>query len=181
MELAGVSLNSTRFLSNEWGPPHSQFTSAPFTGLLLKNGIAISMDGRGAWRDNVFVERLWRSVKYEEVYLRAYETVAEARRLIGRYLNFFNTKRPHSSLGARTPDDAYFNPLTPLPIAALISPRQLGRLSGRATPSLRDDPTAAHYATNRQEIHLTEAKRCSEQPDHLYQTSCLRYVPNRRG
>jgi putative transposase len=96
----------------------SQFTSAPFTGLLLKNGIAISMDGRGAWRDNVFVERLWRSVKYEEVYLRAYETVAEARRLIGRYLNFFNTKRPHSSLGTRTPDDAYFNPLTPLPIAA---------------------------------------------------------------
>jgi putative transposase len=76
------------------------------------------MDGRGAWRDNVFVERLWRSVKYEEVYLRAYETVAEARRLIGRYLNFFNTKRPHSSLGARAPDDAYFNPLTPLPIAA---------------------------------------------------------------
>jgi putative transposase len=96
----------------------SQFTSAPFTGLLLKNGIAISMDGRGAWRDNVFVERLWRSVKYEEVYLRAYETVVEARRLIGRYLNFFNTKRPHSSLGGRTPDDAYFNPLTPLPIAA---------------------------------------------------------------
>jgi putative transposase len=96
----------------------SQFTSAPFTGLLLKNGIAISMDGRGAWRDNVFVERLWRSVKYEEVYLRAYETVVEARRLIGRYLNFFNTKRPHSSLGARTPDDAYFNPLTPLPRAA---------------------------------------------------------------
>ena len=86
----------------------SQFTSAAFTGLLLDNGIAISMDGRGAWRDNVFVERLWRSVKYEEVYLRAYETVTEARRLIGRYLDFFNTKRPHSSLGARTPDQAYF-------------------------------------------------------------------------
>jgi putative transposase len=96
----------------------SQFTSAPFTGLLLKHGITISMDGRGAWRDNVFVERLWRSVKYEEVYLRAYETVAEARRLIGRYLDFFNTKRPHSSLGARTPDLAYFNPLTPAAIAA---------------------------------------------------------------
>jgi putative transposase len=96
----------------------SQFTSAPFIGLLLKNGIAISMDGRGSWRDNVFVERLWRSVKYEEVYLRAYETVAEARRLIGRYLDFFNRKRPHSSLGARTPDYAYFNPLTPLAIAA---------------------------------------------------------------
>ena len=86
----------------------SQFTSAAFTGLLLENGIAISMDGRGSWRDNVFVERLWRSMKYEEVYLRAYETVAVARRLIGRYLDFFNTKRPHSSLGARTPDQAYF-------------------------------------------------------------------------
>jgi putative transposase len=86
----------------------SQFTSAAFTGLLLENGIAISMDGRGSWRDNVFVERLWRSLKYEEVYLRAYETVAEARRLIGRYMDFFNTKRPHSSLGARTPDQAYF-------------------------------------------------------------------------
>jgi putative transposase len=86
----------------------SQFTSAAFTSLLLENGIAISMDGRGAWRDNVFVERLWRSLKYEEVYLRAYETLAEARRLIGRYLDFFNTKRPHSSLGARTPDQAYF-------------------------------------------------------------------------
>jgi putative transposase len=76
------------------------------------------MDGRGSWRDNVFVERLWRSVKYEEVYLRAYETVIEARRLIGRYLEFFNTKRPHSSLGAQTPDKAYFNPLTPVAIAA---------------------------------------------------------------
>lgn len=86
----------------------SQFTSAAFTGLLLANGIAISMDGRGAWRDNVFVERLWRSVKYEEVYLRAYETVAEARLMIGRYLDFFNCKRPHSSLDARTPDHAYF-------------------------------------------------------------------------
>jgi putative transposase len=76
------------------------------------------MDGRGSWRDNVFVERLWRSVKYEEVYLRAYETVAEARRLIGRYLDFFNTKRPHSSLGARTPDHAYFTQLPPLAAAA---------------------------------------------------------------
>ena len=96
----------------------SQFTSAVFTGLLLDNAIAISMDGRGAWRDNVFVERLWRSVKYEEVYLRAYDTVAEARRLIGQYLDFFNSKRPHSSLGARTPDNAYFNLLTPVAVAA---------------------------------------------------------------
>ncbi len=96
----------------------SQFTSTAFTGLLVENGIAISMDGRGSWRDNVFVERLWRSVKYEEVYLRAYETVAEARRLIGRYLDFFNTKRPHSSLGARTPDHAYFAELPTLAAAA---------------------------------------------------------------
>jgi len=90
----------------------SQFTSAAFTGLLLGNAIAISMDGRGAWRDNVFVERLWRSVKYEEVYLRAYDSVGEARVSIGRYLEFYNRKRPHSSLDARTPDQAYFNRLS---------------------------------------------------------------------
>jgi putative transposase len=89
----------------------SQFTSQDFTGLLLDNAIAISMDGRGAWRDNVFVERLWRSVKYEEVYLRAYDSVGEARASIGRYLNFYNRKRPHSSLDARTPDHAYFERL----------------------------------------------------------------------
>jgi len=95
----------------------SQFTSAAFTGLLADNAIAISMDGRGSWRDNVFVERLWRSVKYEEVYLRAYDSVAEARASLGRYLDFYNRKRPHSSLDARTPDQAYFNHL-PLVAAA---------------------------------------------------------------
>jgi putative transposase len=89
----------------------SQFTSAAFTGLLLENAIKISMDGRGSWRDNVFVERLWRSVKYEEVYLRAYDSVAEARSSIGAYLAFFNRKRPHSSLDGRTPDQAYFRGL----------------------------------------------------------------------
>jgi len=89
----------------------SQFTSADFTGLLLKHAIAISMDGKGSWRDNVFVERLWRSIKYEEVYLRAYDSVAEARASIGRYLDFYNRKRPHSSLSARTPDLAYFDHL----------------------------------------------------------------------
>jgi putative transposase len=89
----------------------SQFTSAAFIALLLENAIAISMDGRGAWRDNVFVERLWRSVKYEEVYLRAYDSVGEARASLGRYLGFYNGKRPHSSLDARTPDHAYFNHL----------------------------------------------------------------------
>jgi len=86
----------------------SQFTSDAFTGLLQKHEIQISMDGKGSWRDNVFVERLWRSVKYEEVYLRAYESVAHARASLGRYLEFYNRKRPHSSLGARTPDEAYF-------------------------------------------------------------------------
>jgi len=89
----------------------SQFTSEAFTGLLLNRGIAISMDGKGSWRDNVFVERLWRSVKYEEVYLRAYDTVGEARASIGRYFDFYNRKRPHSSLDRRTPDQAYFEHL----------------------------------------------------------------------
>ena len=89
----------------------SQFTGEAFTGVLTRNAIAISMDGKGAWRDNVFVERLWRSVKYEEVYLRAYDTVAEARASIGRYLSFYNTRRPHSSLDRQTPDQAYFTRL----------------------------------------------------------------------
>jgi putative transposase len=89
----------------------SQFTGAAFTGVLANNGIAISMDGKGAWRDNVFVERLWRSVKYEEVYLRAYDSVSEARASIGRYLDFYNRRRPHSSLDGSTPDQAYFDPL----------------------------------------------------------------------
>jgi putative transposase len=89
----------------------SQFTSHAFTSVLLKAGIAISMDGKGAWRDNVFVERLWRSIKYEEVYLRAYDTVSEARASIGRYLTFYNGRRPHSSLDRQTPDQAYFNRL----------------------------------------------------------------------
>jgi putative transposase len=95
----------------------SQFTGSAFTGVLASNGIAISMDGKGAWRDNVFVERLWRSVKYEEVYLRAYESVSEARNSIGHYLDFYNHRRPHSSLDGRTPDQAYFTSL-PLRLAA---------------------------------------------------------------
>ena len=97
----------------------SQFTSARFAGLLLGNAIAVSMDGRGAWRDNVLparhlagdVERLWRSVKHEEVHLRAYGGVGEARASISRYLAFYNGKRPHSSLDARTPDQACFGHL----------------------------------------------------------------------
>jgi putative transposase len=95
----------------------SQFTGAAFIGVLADNGITISMDGKGAWRDNVFVERLWRSIKYEEVYLRAYESVGEARSSIGRYLDFYNGKRPHQSLDGATPDQAYFTKL-PLRVAA---------------------------------------------------------------
>jgi putative transposase len=87
----------------------SQFTSLEFTGVLIRNTVAISMDGKGAWRDNVFVERIWRSVKYEEVYLKAYDSVSEARSSINRYLDFYNRQRPHSSLDRRTPDEAYFN------------------------------------------------------------------------
>ena len=87
----------------------SQFTSEAFTGVLKDHGVAISMDGKGSWRDNVFVERLWKSVKYEEVYLRAYDSVGAARASLGRYLDFYNCGRPHSSLDRRTPDEAYFD------------------------------------------------------------------------
>ena len=96
----------------------SQFTSLAFTKILKDREIAISMDGRGAWKDNVFVERLWRSIKYEEIYLRAYASVPDAREGIGRYLSFYNAKRPHSSLDRQTPDQAYFNALQPIPLAA---------------------------------------------------------------
>jgi transposase InsO family protein len=89
----------------------AQFTSMAFTSVLHREKIAISMDGRGAWRDNVFVERLWRSVKYEEVYLRAYGSVSDARASLVRYLTFYNGRRPHSSLDRKTPDHVYFNQL----------------------------------------------------------------------
>ena len=89
----------------------SQFTSEAFTGRLKENGIAISMDGKGRWRDNVFVERVWKSIKYEEVYLHAYASVHEARASLGHYLAFYNSIRPHSSLKALTPDQVYFNRL----------------------------------------------------------------------
>ena len=95
----------------------SQFTSQAFTGLLKENGIQISMDGKGAWRDNVFVERLWRSLKYEEVYLHAYDTVSAAKAGLDRYFRFYNNRRPHSSLDRQTPDQFYYESL-PLPMAA---------------------------------------------------------------
>jgi putative transposase len=94
----------------------SQFTGAAFTGVLAAQDIKISMDGKGAWRDNVFVERLWRTVKYEEVYLRAYDSVSEARASLGRYLDLYNRRRPHSSLDDQTPDQAYYRSRNVLPI-----------------------------------------------------------------
>jgi putative transposase len=95
----------------------SQFTSSPFTGLLKQHSIRISMDGKGAWRDNVFVERLWKTVKYEEVYLKAYNSVAEAKASLARYFEFYNRRRPHSSLDRMTPEQFYFRP-QPVPKAA---------------------------------------------------------------
>ncbi len=95
----------------------AQFTSASFTGLLQAHGIQISMDGKGCWRDNIFVERLWRSIKYEEVYLHAYVSVSDAKAGIGRYLAQYNGARPQSSLADQTPDEAYFTPRS-LQIAA---------------------------------------------------------------
>ena len=115
----------------------SQFTSTAFTAVLHREKIAISMDGKGCWRDNVFVERLWRSVKYEEVYLHAYASVPEARAGIGRYITFYNAVRPHSALGGRTPDQVYFT----------------SRFSQR-----HDQPAA---------IHLAKPRACADKPSHL--------------
>lgn len=86
----------------------SQFTSEAFTGVLKEANVDISMDGKGRWMDNVFVERLWRSVKYEEVYLKSYETVAEARAGIDTYLEFYNSERRHQGLNRQTPDQVYW-------------------------------------------------------------------------
>jgi putative transposase len=99
-----------------YGPPQimntdqgSQFTASDFLDVLREQGIAISMDGKGSWRDNVFVERLWKTVKYEHVYLHAYDSVSDARTKIATYLEFYNGRRPHSRIDRRTPDDVYFD------------------------------------------------------------------------
>jgi putative transposase len=110
---------------NKYGTPGifntdqgSQFTSQEFTGLLKESGIRISMDGKGCWRDNVFVERLWRSIKYEEVYLHAYDSVTAAKQGLERYITKYNKTRPHSSLDRMTPDEFYFKNLPAIPKAA---------------------------------------------------------------
>lgn len=122
---AGPCLEALEEAMVRHGPPEimntdqgSQFTSLDFIKTLKEAGIAISMDGKGAWRDNIFVERLWRTIKYEEVYLRAYASVPEARAGIERYLEFYNQRRPHSSLDGRTPDQAYLNQPKPILAAA---------------------------------------------------------------
>jgi putative transposase len=89
----------------------SQFTSEAFTSKLKENNIRISMDGKGSWRDNIFVERLWRTIKYDEVYLKAYRTVTEARKSIGDYVTIYNQRRPHSSLDGIPPDTFYYQHL----------------------------------------------------------------------
>ena len=89
----------------------SQFTGTAFVGAVRAHGISLSMDGKGAWRDNLFVERLWKSVKYEEVYLHAYDSVTEARHGLTRYFTFYNQGRPHTALDGQTPDMVYFAPL----------------------------------------------------------------------
>jgi len=90
----------------------SQLTDSDFVDLITKtHPIRLSMDGKGCWRDNVFIERFWKSLKYEEVYLHAYDSVSEAKAAISRYIDCYNAQRPHSSLGGRTPDMAYFSAL----------------------------------------------------------------------
>ena len=96
----------------------SQFTSAEFTGILKENGIRISMDGKGCWRDNVFVERLWRTIKYEEVYLKAYDSVSHAKASLGQFIMFYNSRRPHQTFAGKTPDMIYFANLPQENIAA---------------------------------------------------------------
>jgi len=96
----------------------SQFSSAEFIAEVSRIGARQSMDGRGCWRDNVFVERLWRSVKYEDVYLKAYDSVIAARRSLAAYFEFYNTRRPHQSHNGRTPDMVYFSSLPPMQAAA---------------------------------------------------------------
>lgn len=95
-----------------------QFASLGFSGTLKDNGIQISMDGKGCWRDNVFVERLWRSVKYEEAYLQAYDTVSDTKAGLQRYFARYNHIWSHASLDGKTPDELYFDDLPALPKAA---------------------------------------------------------------
>ena len=122
---ADFCVEALREAAARWGAPEivntdqgSQFSSAEFVAEVDRIGARQSMDGRGCWRDNVFVERLWRSVKYEDVYLKAYEGVSAARHSLATYFEFYNARRPHQSHDGRTPDMVYFDSLPPLKAAA---------------------------------------------------------------
>lgn len=106
LEEAIVKYGKPEIMNTDQG---SQFTSTAFIGILQEQSIQVSMDGKGCWRDNVFVERLWKSVKYEEIYLNGYDAVSEVRQALARYFDFYNRRRPHSTLDRKTPDTAYFN------------------------------------------------------------------------
>ena len=113
----------------------SQFTGEAFTGLLKQHGVRISMDGKGSYRDNLFIERLWRTVKYEEVYLHAYQDGREARNSLGNYFRFYNAERPHQALGYRTPAEVYM-PLTSMVKSRAQHPLYMAGLSLNSTPML---------------------------------------------
>jgi putative transposase len=103
-----LTQNTPKIFNTDQG---SQFTSQEFVDLIQGHGIQVSMDGQGRWVDNVFVERLWKSVKYEEVYLHAYDSVAQAQQGLQSYFKFYNERRPHSSLDGKPPDSVYFGSL----------------------------------------------------------------------
>ena len=113
----------------------SQFTSEAFTGLLKRHGVRISMDGKGSYRDNLFIERLWRTVKYEEVYLKAYQDGREAKISLGNYFRFYNAERPHQSFGYRTPAEVYLTPSTVVQ-SGTRHPLYAAGLSLNSTPML---------------------------------------------
>ncbi|KPF57265.1 integrase [beta proteobacterium AAP51] len=122
---ADFCVEALREAAARWGAPEivntdqgSQFSGAEFVAEVARIGARQSMDGKGCWRDNVFVERLWRSVKYEEVYLKAYDSVSAARQGLAAYLDFYNSRRPHQSHDGRTPDMIYFGTLQPQAEAA---------------------------------------------------------------
>ena len=115
MEQAFTRYGAPEIVNTDQG---SQFTAAEFVDVVAKRGAALSMDGKGAWRDNVFVERLWRTVKYERVYLKAYDTVGEARADLAEYIDWYNLKRAHSSVDDLTPDQAYWQMLPAIARAA---------------------------------------------------------------
>ena len=119
----------------------SQFTSLEFTQVLRDHGVKISMDGKGRYTDNIFVERLWRTVKYEEVYLKAYANAAEARKELGAYFRFYNNQRPHQALGYRTPAEVFFGH------REVVGDRKSGRKGSREPVSVID-PAAAGLSLN---------------------------------